>query len=201
MIFDGKIFKISGASDFEDALMFNGLIALFDYDPRVNMDYFFNETGYVRHPYPPVKYDDSRDQVECGMAGFWRQGKFDKVDQKFVDGKDIFGPGNKGHELRCQNKKASWFQNLWLKAEILFHAKFTPLDEPNQLIAMMKVAGKEYLKLWTDNNPQWRESLRVYWYKDAGSWRAEEEFCEFMIEDIEREVGIIISTIKIQVRT
>jgi hypothetical protein len=194
MIFDGRIFKITGASDYEDSSMFNGLIALFEYDSRVDwaLSEFFSGAllngKYVRHPYGS-KYNFSRDQYLPLAAGYWKKNHPGFVHESFIDGNDILSPANHGHTRRCQNGKANWFQNLWLKAEILFHAKFTPLDEPNQLIAMMCVAGPEYLKLWTKNNPQWQRSIKKYWCEEDGHWRAEPEFAEHMILKIKQAVS------------
>lgn len=189
MIFDGKIFKITGASDHEDGSMFNGLIALFEYK-EVDLEHFIEwnnftdkKTRYVRHPYG-TKYLFSRDQYLCLSAGMKKQMPAN-VWENWIDGKDLLSPANKGHTLRCKGKRASWFQNLWLKAEILFHAKFTPLDEPNQLIAMMMVAGPEYLKLWVKHNKEWARSIRKYWYTEDGHWRNEPELAEFVIQKIE----------------
>ncbi len=194
MIFDGKIFKIEGASDMEDCSMFAGLIALFEYDTNskfggfVRFGYFFEPFGrfpperYVRCP--GSKYNFSRDQFLCISAGMWKSGYPTQfISYKLVDGKDILSPANRGHELRCQNKKSNWFYDLWLKAEILFHAYATPTEESNQLIAMMIVAGDDYLKLWTKHNPKWRESISLYW----DSWRNEKDFGLHVIETIKQK--------------
>lgn len=197
MIFDGRIYKIEGASDYEDSSMFNGLIALFDYNGAA-ADFWQNRTlrnfieydeagfpfgkRYVRHPYGTI-YLFSRDQTLCLWAGFHKVAMSGSVHKSLVDGKDVFSPANMGHYRRCRNEEANWFQNLWLKAEILFHSKFTPLDESNQLISMMMVAGDEYLKLWTKMNPRWRESISLYW----DSWRKEKDFGDHMIKIIENK--------------
>jgi len=184
VIWDGKIFKIQGASDLEDASMFNGLLVLFGY-ATVDLNHFIerdssnNKINYVRHPYG-TKYSFSRDQTLCLAAGMSMIMPENVVSAR-ANGKDIFSPANKGHLQRCSGRKSTWLQNLWLKAEILFHAKFTPLAEPNQLIAMMMVAGPEYLKLWTQKNYQWQRSIRKYWYSEDGNWRNERDFAEHMI--------------------
>jgi len=175
------IYKINGASDWEDASMFNGLLALFDIRD-VDLMQFIDENKYVRHPYGTV-YNFSRDQFLCLSAGLSK--KFPQcVREDWITGRDLLSPANKGHTLRCRGLKASWLQDLWLKAEILFHAKFTPLAEPNQLIAMMMIAGPEYLKLWTSHNKEWQRSIRKYWSEEDGAWRNEPELAEAMIKKI-----------------
>ncbi len=189
MIWDGRIFKIEGASDFEDASMFNGLLVLFGF-AKVDLTQFIEQNSksensrYVRHPYG-TKYLFSRDQYLCLAAGMAKTMPTNVV-ESWIDGKDLFSPANYGHMKRCKGSKPNWFQNLWLKAEILFHAKFTPLNEPNQLIAMMMVAGPEYLKLWTKNNSQWERSIKKYWCDEDGHWRNEREFAEHMIKVIKK---------------
>jgi hypothetical protein len=191
VIWDGNIFKIQGASDFEDAAMFNGLLVLFGY-AGVDLNHFIERDSakknlkYVRHPYG-TKYSFSRDQTICLAAGMAKTMP-ENVSRNFVSGRDIFSPANNGHLQRCTGRKSNWLQNLWLKAEILFHAKFTPLAEPNQLIAMMMIAGPEYLKLWTGKNSQWQRSIRKYWYTENGHWRNEKDFAEHMIKVIKELV-------------
>ena len=190
MKFDGRIYKIEGASDLEDSSMFCGLISLFEYK-KVDLLYFIvfgtGWSNYVRHPYGP-KYSFSRDQYLCLSAGLCKQHLYSYVNEEWISGKDLLSPANHGHTKRCQGLKANWFQNLWLKAEILFHAYVKPIDEPNQLIAMMIVAGDDYLKLWTKHNKQWERSLRKYWYQEDGAWRNEPEFCEHMISEITKRI-------------
>lgn len=190
MIYDGKIFKITGASDYEDSSMFNGLIALFSYDNRVDLNYFIKDqhTGpYVRHPYGGI-YSFSRDQALCLWAGLKKLKMTTKVCITWVDGKDIFFPGNLGHYKRCwypTETSVSFLQDLWLKAEILFHAYCTPTAESNQIIAMMMIAGPEYLKLWTSHNAKWEQSIMMYW----DSWRNESDFGAHMVSVIKSLIG------------
>lgn len=191
MIWDGKIFKIQGASDFEDSSMFNGLLVLFDF-ARVDLSYFIKRSSfsekfsYVRHPYG-TKYSFSRDQYLCLAAGMAKSMP-ENINNNWVNGKDLLSPANRGYLQKCKGGTISRLQSLWLKAEILFHAKCTPLSEPNQLIAMMMVAGPEYLKLWTRSNPQWQRSIKKYWYEEDGSWRNEKDFAEHMIKTISSAV-------------
>lgn len=179
-------YVIEGASDMEDCSMFNGLIALFEYR-NVNLSNFITKDyKRVYQRCPGSKYDFSRDQVVCLWAGLWKQQLYFAVDKKKITGKDLFSPANNGHYNWCRGLTNNWFNKLWLKAEILFHAKFKPIAEPNQLIAMMMVAGPEYLKLWTKHNKFWAHSIAKYWFLDDGAWRNEQAFGEHMINTIER---------------
>lgn len=180
MIFDSLgLPRPTGACDFNDSAAIAGIMETFSHPTYINLSQYIVIDKYVRHPLES-KYDFSRDQTLCLMAGLWSQKRFHCVDLGFVKGKDWFSPGHKGHVKRCKNEKANWFQDLWLKAEILFHAKITPLEEPNQMLCMAMVAGPEYVKLWTNNNKQWQRGIRDYFC----GWRQEPELAELMIHKI-----------------
>lgn len=186
MIFDNLgLPKENGADDLQDSARLAGLVTLFNYDiiqnKRVPIGLYVKGGKYVRHP-NESKYDFSRDQALCLMAGLYKDKVTWLVGRSFIDGKDLFTPSHMGHIARCQGKEASFIQNLWLKADILFHAKFTPTEESNQLIAMMMVAGPDYVRLWKKHNYRWRESIINYWC----GWRSEVEFARHMIETIEK---------------
>lgn len=182
MIFDGKIFKISGASDYEDSAMFNGLIALFEYDSRVNFGHFIfgPPNKYIRHPYR-TKYNFSRDQYLCLIAGIYKQNIPYWINENWIDGNDFLSPSDHAHTRRCQDLQATKFQDAWFWAELWFSAKFKPMDELNQLFAKMMVADKKFMKWYCKTNPKWSDSLRAYWC----GWRQEKDFCEHMISKIE----------------
>ena len=175
--------KIEGSSDLEDSSMAAGMCVLFDYPIEVDLRKYIKPNGMYQRC-NNSKYLFSRDQTICLVAGLSKVklGLHSKSNLWRVDGKDWFSPANKGHIRRCDGLKASWFQDLWLKAEIMFHAKFTPLDEPNQLICMMLIAKIKYLKLWVRHNKKWRESIRTYWE----GWRNEPYLSHLMIEKIEQ---------------
>lgn len=187
MIFDELgLPKEMGASDLQDSARLAGIMRTFGWDIPVEKyvltppQYSFH---YVRHPLE-IKYDFSRDQAVCLMAGLYFAGKYSLVDKDYVTGKDFFSPSVMGHVARCQNKKASWFQNLWLKIDILYNALFAPLSESNQLICMLMVAGPEYMKLWTSMNKEWERSITDYWC----GWRNEPELARIMIGTIKRMI-------------
>lgn len=185
MIFDELgLPKEMGASDLQDSARLAGIMQVFGWDLPLD-HYLMRKPGeksyYVRHP-KEIKYDFSRDQAVCLMAGYHFAGLPQFVDKSCVTGKDFFSPSVMGHVARCEGKKATWFQNLWLKIDILWNAFFAPLSESNQLICMLMVAGPEYLKLWTDMNDEWETSIRNYWY----GWRGEPELANKMIDTIKR---------------
>jgi hypothetical protein len=164
---------ITGAGDKADSSMFAGMITLFSFCDIPIEKYCHTDLStmiYVRHP-EETRYDFSRDQAICLVAGFYKKDMKHLVNTKSITGKDFLSPSVRGHILRCQGKEANWFQNLWLRADILFHAKATPISEPNQLICMMMVAGPEYVRLWKRFNPKWEKSVRDYWC----GWRCEPE--------------------------
>lgn len=180
MIYDeyGQV-KFNGVDDYEDGPVAAFLDYVFGSKNIAPSNNYLKEDGRYRRCVGS-KYLFSRDQTICLVAYLYFIGRGDLVSLDRVDGKDIFGPANRGHILRCQNKKASWFQDQWLKVEILFHAYFTPTEESNQLIAMMWVAGEDYLKLWVKHNPMWQDSITLYF----DSWRAEKELADSMIKQI-----------------
>lgn len=182
MIFDNLgLPKENGADDLQDSARLAGLLSVFHIgENKIDLTLYIKEKRYIRHPNEYI-YDFSRDQALCLMAGLYAQRLYHLVDLRLVTGHDIFSPSHRGHVKRCQNKKANWFENLWLKAEILYQAKFKPLNEPNQLLCMMVVAGVDYLKIWTDNNPQWSEAIINYWC----GWRGEPQLAAELIADVQ----------------
>jgi hypothetical protein len=180
MLLENGFVKINGASDLEDSSMAAGMCALFNYPIAVNMQLYFRADGMYQRCNNSV-YTFSRDQTLCIVAGLYKRGLDTLVDIHRVDGKDWFSPANRGHTLRCKGLTASWFQDLWLKAEILFHAKFTPLAEPNQLICMMMIhPDKAYLRLWCKVNLTWAEAIEQYWC----GWRNEPLLASLMCSKI-----------------
>jgi hypothetical protein len=178
--------KIAGSSDLEDSSMAAGLCAFTNYfgNITVSLNNYFDSKGFYRRC-ENSQYLFSRDQTICFLAGLWAQ-KYPKwkIDLKFVNGKDIMPPSVQGHVRRCKGLKSTWFQDQWLWAELYFSAKFKPMDELNQLFAMMLIADPKFLKWYCKNNKVWRESLRSYWC----NWRNEPEFCEHFIKHIESKL-------------
>lgn len=184
MIFDEMgLPRDNGSTDWQDSARLAGIMVLFQYPTNKDLDLseYVDDTGkYIRHP-KEYKYNFSRDQAVCLMAGLWIDGATYLVDKNAITGKDFLSPSVMGHIRRCQNKKANWFQNLWLKLDIYYNAYVDPLSEPNQLLCMLMVAGPEYVKLWTKLNTKWQQAITYYW----SGWRGESGLAVHMINKIE----------------
>ena len=179
MTLENGFVKISGASDLEDSSMAAGLCVLFDYPLTIDLNNYLDEHLMYRRC-KDSKYSFSRDQAVCLVAGYWKQARYDIVDANKINGKDILSPAVKGHIQRCKGLKSAWFQDSWLWLELWFSAKCKPLDELNQLFAMMMVADKKYIKWYVKANPQWQDAVHLYWC----GWRNEPEFAKLMIDVI-----------------
>lgn len=193
--------KPNGASDWQDSPVIAGLTTIFDFKPTslvtkfgdqgveyvpfkpIQMNKYVrfdkNRLYYQRDPGAVKNYDFSRDQAILLFAGLEYQGQQHYVDAAGITGKDWLPPSVKGHEARCKGQAATWFQDQWLKTDILFHAKCTPLGEPNQIIAMMMCHPnrKSLFQVWCSANPKWEECIKVYWC----GWRAEPELALWII--------------------
>lgn len=191
MIFDKSgLPRDNGASDFNDSARLAGLLAVFEWPCSIDFGYYVkhNPTRYVRHP-KEYKYDFSRDQAICLMAGiskicdpFWEFKRF-SINKNYIDGKDWFSPSQNGHVRICRGLKSHWYQNLWLWLDVLWSCYVQPLAEPNQLLCMMIVhPDKKYLKFWLKHNKKWKESINLYW---RDSFRNEPELAKHMIEFLE----------------
>lgn len=192
--------KPNGASDWQDSPVIAGLTTIFDFKPAVirklddrgisiivpfapiQMNKFVrfkdDKMYYVRDVFDE-KYDMSRDNVIELVGGLAYQGQQVYVSTDYVTGKDWLPPSAQGHFLNCKGAHSTWFQDLWLKGDIMFHAKCTPLGEPNQIIAMMMCHPNKVslLRAWTKANPRWEESITLYWC----GWRAEPELALWMV--------------------
>ncbi len=175
----------NGASDLQDSARLAGIMTVFNYPNFLPLSPYIQiwPFQYMRHPLER-KYDFSRDQAICFFAGLWANSAFTLVDMDGVTGSDIWSPAAKGHIERCKGGKASWFQDLWFWAEIYYHAKYTPLEEPNQILCMMMVADTKFLRKWVALNPVWEKSVTDYW---CGS-RGEPELAHLIIETIKRRL-------------
>lgn len=175
----------NGASDLQDSARLAGIMTVFKWPQKIPLtSYIMVSSGgysYVRHPKEYI-YNFSRDQYLCLIAGLKVAGHYGFVNRKYVDGIDIMSPTVSGHEQRCKGLEATKFQNACLVGDILIHALFTPIGEPNQLLCMMKIAGPKYVTIWKALNPFWRRSIRRYW---AESYRNEPELSAHIIKDVE----------------
>lgn len=189
---------VNGATDKQDSAVIAGLMTIFKYPIEVDMMkyilpamtgikdrdsdtiHMFDRPIYVRHPHE-YKFNLSRDQFLLLSSGLHIQGHGNLVTVDLVNGIDVLSPAVFGHVRRCKGQKANWFQDGWLWFDVWCHAKFNKASEPNQLLAMMLIADKKYLKWWTSNNPEWKRSIRKYWYTEDGAWRNEKDLAELMI--------------------
>lgn len=182
MDFDGLgLPKDRGATDRQDSARLAGIMTVFEWPEVVSCRRYFDGSKYVRHPQEPG-YDFSRDQAICLMAGLAKQGFSYNIDQKFVDGNDVFSPSHKGHISRCKGNEATKIQDAWLWADVYWSCFVKPMGEPNQLLCMMMMADNKYLKFWCKHNKKWKESIREYW----SGWRGEPELAEHIISKIEK---------------
>lgn len=211
MIFD--VFglpKDNGASDLQDSARLAGIMTVFGWPQKINLPSYLSVIAvnavtavntatiyssvttikkYVRHP-QEIKYDFSRDQAICLMAGFFTQKLSVFVDKNFIDGKDFFSPSHNGHVRICQGLKPRWYQNLWLMLDIIYNILLTPRSEPNQILCMLMVhPDSRFLKFWLKHNKHWRDAIREYWCEGAGEWRKEPELAEHMIHVLELKVN------------
>jgi hypothetical protein len=183
MIFDKlDLPKDTGASDLQDSSRLAGIMKLFKWPQYIRINLYVIYKGkYVRHP-SEYKYTFSRDQSICLFAGLYTAGYFYLVDPDYKTEGDLVSPSVRGHFRRCAGLQATWFQDLWLKLDIIYHAIGTPFNEPNQLICMLMIhPDKSYLKMWCKMNKQWKESITEYWC----GWRGEPELANLMISSIE----------------
>jgi hypothetical protein len=172
----------TGATDYEDSARLAGMMALFDHPLAPDLTkYVTPEGNYVRHPYG-VKYAFSRDQLMPLIAGLYKQGRKDLIKPNTKpENKDWMSPSHKDHVSRCSGGKDSWVGLAWLYLDIMWHSHLDILAEPNQLIAMLMVAGPSYVRLWKRSQKNWRQAITVYW---AG-WRGEADFAQFLINKLE----------------
>lgn len=183
--------KDVGATDFLDSARLAGMLSLVDRDNAIDLSLYTNGISYVRHPGAnPFDPPMSRDQAVPLFAGMWAKKQSIMVDPNYQPpNKDYISPSVRGHFNRCAGKGSNVIEDLWLVADILWSAYIRPLAEPNQLIAMLIVAGPIYLKLWTMLNQQWQKSILDYWAENDGAWRQEPELANAMIKTIKSIVS------------
>ena len=192
MIFDTLgLPKENGASDLQDSARLAGIMVTFGYEPNGPIPlerYLIKENDrrvYCRHP-SERKYNFSRDQTLCLVAGYGTKNLRHFVSQRFVDGRDIFSPAHKGHLARCRGEKATWFQDLFFWGAVWYSATLNQLDEPNKMLCMLMMADKKFMKYYLKTNKQWRQAILNYWCENDGAWRGEPELAAHMIAVLEK---------------
>ena len=184
MIFYEGYPRDHGATDMMDSSRLAGMMALCEW-PGFKMPNYFLNDQVVRCPVSDIEGDQcrvhlniSRDQLVPLVAGYAYQNIPISLNFRFfTPNGDFLSPSQRDHFRRCQGRKSTWLGRLWLRLDILFSAYVMPLAEPNQLIAMLIIAGPEYVQMWTRHNEQWQESIRKYW----SGWRGESELAERLI--------------------
>ena len=179
----------NGATDWQDSARLAGILNVFSIRYFNMLQYvthdfkFKHHKRYVRHPYER-KYDFSRDQAVCLMAGLYFTNNCNLVNKNFIDGKDWFSPSHNGHVRICQGLKPRWHQKLWLWLDVFWACYVKPMAEPNQLLCMLMVADIKYLTFYVRRNKKWKEAIQNYWC----GWRNEPEIAEQMISKIRNRV-------------
>ena len=186
MIFDELgLPRDTGATDLQDSARLAGVMTVFGWPQKVELNKYVVGTSkmvYMRHP-SEYKYDFSRDQAICLMAGLFVQDAKILVSKNFIKGNDWFSPSHNGHVRICQGLKPRWYQNLWLWFDVCYNIWVTPMSEPNQLLCMLMVhPNKKYLKFWLKRHGSWRETISNYWC----GWRKEYELALHMIGVLEK---------------
>lgn len=179
-VYDAEGFpRDTGATDMWDSARLGGLMALLRHPQAPDCSRYLVDGRPTRHP--TVTPDDfSRDQLVPWIAGYWKQAGPLPVAYK-PSNRDILSPSQQDHVRRCQGKPDTLLGRAWLWADILYSAYVDPMAEPNQLIAMLVVAGPKWVRRWMRLNKNWREAVMAYW----GGWRNEAEFAEFIIYRLE----------------
>lgn len=203
MIFDKLgLVKDNKSDDWADSARLAGLMTLFEHPRAPECAKYFVGGKPVRHP-TQDKYPEneprcmSRDQLVCLVAGLWKECNIghtksiddslgmwapNNMDEKTKKWKipDILMPSVKNHFSLCAKREGFWLGYQWLKLDIWYNGKYTPMREPNQLIAMCVVAGPKYIDLYKESC-DWKKAIRIYW---AESYRQEPELAEFLISKL-----------------
>ena len=170
--------KDNGATDLQDSARLAGISTAFGYI-TFECDKYVVDGKYVRHPLE-VKYDFSRDQAICLMAGLAAINRQDLIDPKYITGKDILSPSVKGYIRTLKGQSPNILQNLWLTFDIMWAAYVKPDAELNQLLCMLIVAPPKYLRLFTKHHKTWDQNVTEYW----SGWRDERGLGQHIIETV-----------------
>lgn len=181
----------TGASDSQDSARLAGMLAIVGLANYCDM-YVIDGQGR-RHPTDsfqgannPDKF--SRDQLMCLVAGLssynatrllerarlagnraqnWME---DDGSRKWYGADRLTTLNMQVLEIRASlREKLSWFARAQLITELTLKHWFTPLGEPNQLIAMCHISNERALldRYW----PEWKLAVMDYWT----GWRGEPE--------------------------
>jgi len=203
MIFIEGFPKDTGADDFMDSSRLVGMMAIVDHPQTPDLSkYLIGLSELIRCPITigpndmsNVPANFSRDQLLPLIAGMKHQGR--DLDCVMIyeahkgrgwrcQNGDWLSPSHRLHLKLCANLKASWWEYLWLRGDILFNAYWMPLEEQNQIISMCTIAGKKYLQMWTYHNFDWRKAVLNYW----GTWRKEQDLATNIVHEVEKRTKV-----------
>lgn len=184
----------NGANDAMDSARLAAMMNLARCPRKVNLLQYLDVDTYLPRRWPKADTNDfSRDQLLPFIAALYDAGHIqycriihDHYESKgwIVNGKDPLNPAHRNHLRICAGYNASWWGLLWLKAEILWGTKIKPYDESNQLLAMLFVAPREYMKSYVRKHRDFTQPINQYW-KD--SYRNEPELAYNLINRIAKE--------------
>lgn len=182
---------VNGSTDSEDSAHLAGILAVTEHEEQVQCNNYVVTDDDVTHGYYIrcliSKYDFSRDQAILLMVGLLKQGYKNLIRTRFITGKDLIPPSLHGVETIAKRGKPYFFQKWYAMLEVYVHAKFQPLEEPFQVIAMCEAYG--LYKFWTSKNKLWRYSIERYLCALDGKWRNEPELYEHVVKYIEGKIA------------
>lgn len=200
----------NGATDMMDSARLAGLMAIVNHPLAPDLRRYLVGEEAVRHPYEYFSNNPknfTRDQLICLAAGLHVQGHINSCKmlynkayyrgwfaqnteydapgsiKRFPNGPDWLSPSNRMVLAKCAKKPGLFILGrLWLTADIVFNALFTPRREPNQLISQLVVAGPRWIKFYKKVTPEWRYAITDYWC----GWRDEPALASSLIDLLEK---------------
>lgn len=100
--------------------------------------------------------------------------------KKFPDGADLFLPHHVNHMRICANENSLIIGKIFLAADVIFNAIFSPRRESNQILCMLMTAGPRWVKFYKLVTPQWKLAIEDYWC----GWRNEPELAQMLIDKV-----------------
>lgn len=187
MIFENGFPRVQVADDMADSPVLNFWLCVLKDDRATDPVRYYTDKGPVRYPFGKSLLESnprcfSRDQLIMLTASeyfyhgksLWKPKWFapntmsDTGKWKLPD--PMFLPHQMNHQKMCALQTPSDQGLAWLLKDIQYNAEHTPLREPNQLLAMClvstQVTGINYVKLYCELIPQWREAIKLYWNDD-----------------------------------
>jgi hypothetical protein len=169
--------------------------------------YFDKRYMPVRHPHQNAYNHPksmSRDQIICLAAGFYRnfgvrsilytsfKGWYETQRGWFIN-KDILLPSHWFHIYCCCNSDRNadlvtilfrYISAVFLFFDVLWSTKIKPWDEQNQILCILIVRGKKWLKFYCKLHPDWQKATMRYW----DSWRDQKEIGLALIDLVKKEL-------------